>query len=463
MNDSYSPMMNQIDKDKENEKRGIKNLIGVILMGIFASEYNLLGFLFPYFISYFRVQGQIITIGDMIFLPIIWIVTVAPSTPISIMIKNKLGYKYTLLFYLYFFILINLLCQLITNYKIFCVVYGISGGILQGAYMSFPTVSTWRFFPESKKAIINGIIFSCFAFSPFITSYIVYYSINPNNESQSIVEILPNGKEVHYFSVEVSNNLSSFFRNFSFFAFIFGSLGALLCSDPIDHQEPKGDDIKITTTSLEPSNTNVSILQSKFDLFVNEIKRIFQFEGISWLFLMVFLNTFYPCIINFIFKSVGLNSLKDDKFVTFCGSFGALINGTFRIFAGVILNKIGFKYFYTLLVIMQFSFSLLFVPMSYTKVTFLLVVTAYEVCYSFTSVLPIVFNKMYKHESAYLFGISYFFISIGVITSLNLYYIFEKHYTIHSLLIIVALISISAYLPMKKILLHYNEAEKENN
>lgn len=454
--ESYSIMKSETDI--ENERRGLRHLIGVVILGIFASEYNLLGFLFPYFISYFRIHGQVITIGDMIFLPMIWILTVGPTSPLCLMIKNKIGYKLTLLFYLYFFILVNIICQYITNYKIFCVIYGVSGGILHGTYMTLPTISTWRFFPESKKALLNGIIYSCLAFSPFITSYIAFYSINPNNEFQSVVEILPNGKQAQYFSEEVSHNVPNFFRNFSILAFIFGSLGTLLLSDPVGYTEIKEESIVKEQSELPYNNNNIVI--SKYNIFLKEIKRIFEFEGISWLFMLMLLTSMYPLIINFVFKSIGLNSLKDDKFVTFCGSFGAIVNGTFRIFAGVLLNKVGFLKFYTALILLEFSFCLLFIPLSYTKITFLIAVVAYEVCYSFFSVFPVIFNKLYKDESAYLFGLSFIFVALGSIISLNLYHLFEKYYSINTLLIIISFISLCAYIPMKKLYSYYSITEK---
>ena len=126
-----------------NFQRGIFSVIGSILVCISVGELNILGFLYPYFMAYFHSQGSNATMSTFTALPIIWVLTQTFSNPLGIYLQTKIGFRGTYLLFMTSFCLVQFMSSYITNVWVFVIVYGISGGISQGAMIILPIYCAW--------------------------------------------------------------------------------------------------------------------------------------------------------------------------------------------------------------------------------------------------------------------------------------------------------------------------------
>ena len=106
-----------------NHSRGITNIIGIFLITIFTGEYNLLGFLYPYYLAYFRRFNNELLMSDLTWIPIVWIIFTAVGSPLCVKISNKFGYRQTFLLYVVFNSVIHFSCQYISSFKLFVLLY----------------------------------------------------------------------------------------------------------------------------------------------------------------------------------------------------------------------------------------------------------------------------------------------------------------------------------------------------
>jgi len=92
--------------------------------------------------------------------------------------------------------------------------------------MILPLYCGWRYFDESAKPHISGILLSAYAICPVFTSILALYMVNPNNLQQE--EVMHNGEIIYVFGKEVAMNVPSFLRWFGVICFITGSLGVCM-------------------------------------------------------------------------------------------------------------------------------------------------------------------------------------------------------------------------------------------
>lgn len=436
------------NEDNYDKSKAYKHLIGIVLIGIFVSEYNLLGFLYPYFLSYFRLHGNDISMSSMTILPIIWVLTIPLSLVLSLKLRSRIGYKRTIGLYNIVFIIVILLCTQIKNFYLFCFVFGINGGNVQGMFLVFSTMSSWRLFPNDKKAIVNGIIYSCFAFSPFLTSNIVYYSINPNNKQQTVIVEDKVRNTIHkYFDDEVSNNVPNFLMAFSCFSLLFGVIGYSLLANDENYNEKHNDFqvqekiLQLDSSIVNLKNISVKSVIDKILLIYKENKHFFEFS------LIVFFSANFFGLMNFSFKTVGLSKLNDDRFVTLIGSIGAIVNCSFRLVLGIIYNHIGFKKLYCFMIVSQIVVCFLFLPLSSSKFFFSILIFLYEICYSSSSIYILVLNNTYKDKSELMMSYIFAYLSVGLCFSMVMFWCLS----ISQLFFITGLLSVFIFVLMIRI------------
>lgn len=467
----------------KNRLNGVYSLIGIVLMSVFASEFNLLGFIYPYLLSYFRSYGHDITLGDFTGLPICWVLSVCVSGPIVIKIQERIGFKNLFGFFMFISVILNYSCSFITNYKIFIIYYGLTGGFLQSGFMVLPSIHIWRFFDSSYKEIINGIIYCCFAISPLITSLIVFITINPNNIRMNKIETTLSGKEILIFDYSIGRNIPYFFKVFSIFSMSAGIIGYCLTKEPIEIKDKliiskysnnnsnKDTNDAYNKTSFNLNNNNNirlillgdlgDIENKSFNKYINNntdtqnfkiitIFNVFNNYTFRHLSLFSFCIAFFPILINFSFKSIGLINLNDDKFVTLCGTFGAVVNGFFRLIDGLLYKKYGFKNFFMCLIIIQSSFSFMFYDiLSKYKLGFFISVCIYELCFSWISVAPLMCRDLFGiNNAATYYSYCYISITFSMIIALNLYNIFEYYFKVSYLLYLTGFISLLSIYPL---------------
>jgi hypothetical protein len=94
----------------------------------------------------------------MSIIPMLWMTTQIISMPLGIYIYMLLDFRKTYLIFITSFCTVQFLSSYITDFYTFGVIYGISGGLSQGALMILPLYCGWRYFPERHKPTISGIL-----------------------------------------------------------------------------------------------------------------------------------------------------------------------------------------------------------------------------------------------------------------------------------------------------------------
>lgn len=444
-----------------NYSRGVVNIVGIFLITIFAGEFNLLGFLYPYYLSYFRKFDNDLNMSDLIWIPIIWISAAAIASPINIRFAAHIGNRNILFFYVFLSSITHFMCQYINNFLLFSIIYAIVGGVCQSCMLIIPMIHVWRFFPADKKSIVNGIMFTCFAASPFITSFIVFYTINPNNLRQHS-EFLRDGAAILVFGKEVSDNVPKYFRLYSILTLIFGSIGAFINTEPImmedDSEQIKNDAFQEEIHEVETLSLTLLVqkyLKDFIEIIHDKIYLMFS--------LLFFLNAGFNVIVSFSFKSIGLEYLKDDAYVTMVGGFGAVANCCFRLSGGYLFEKYGFKRFVLFLVILQLITSWFFMDASHYKSLYALMILMYEFSYSCHSVLPIALYYFYKEKTAHYYAYVYFVMRIGVLVFLLTYSFFLHHFSLAALFKMIFILTVIAFYPYSFLCEKYSDLDYKND
>lgn len=417
-----------------NFQRGILAVIGCVLVQISVGELNLLGFLYPYFIAYFRIYNPGLKEEQMQMLPIYWLVAEVFSCPFGVFVFSKVGFKFTFLIFISYFCAIQWLSSYITNWYFFSILYGLSGGISQGALMVLPIYCCWRYFPISHKSRVSGIVISSYAVSPFFTSVIALWTINPNNERQTLV----GGDGRHYFQESVAMNVPYFLRVFAVVCLAIGFLGILFIFDPLMKEEQK-DAYQIAMTdkserqnALKDQNTQENRAEAAENLneqiqnityiSFNDIKTYFAQEKFLTVYITMILCILVPLMLNFCFKSLALEYLKNDAFVTMIGSVGALVNAASRIIVGLLFEKFGYYKVACFIVLIELTTTLGFIWYVRNKVSYVFAVCGFEASYgSLLGIYPLLSDRLFKKKGAIFYSYLISNMAIGSILSLNIY------------------------------------------
>ena len=399
-----------------NFRRGILAIIGCLLVDFSIGELNLLGFLYPYFIAYFRQFDPDITLKDMKIIPMCWMLIQIISCPLGIYTYMLLDFRKTFALFITTFSQIQIISSYITNFYAFAILYGLSGGLSQGALMILPIYCGWRYFSEAAKPHVSGIVLSAYAICPVFTSVFALYIINPNNQKQE--EVLHNGETIWVFGAEVAMNVPYFLRWFGVFSFVMGMLGVALILDPI--REIKSDSLQTELkdkvdsydenekdNSFEYVNTGrVNIKTQSF----KEGMRNFQIPVFRKVMVTMIFSYLYPHLMNFGFKSIGQKYLNDDRFVTWCGSISALINGLCRYAAGHYVTNFGYSVFLKTIQAITCVNALTFVWFSNYHWTYLIAVCMFIITYGGQlGSFPLISDKLFKEKGA----LAYSMLQIG--------------------------------------------------
>jgi MFS family permease len=225
-----------------NTKRGYLAIVGCLLVDISVGEYNLLGFLYPYFGSYFHYQDSKITMDDTPLVGATWLAAQAFAGVLGVFINNYLSFRWTFLLFVLLFCVGQFAASFVTNFYLFLLVYAVPGGIAQGALVILPLYCAWRYFPDKHKGKISGIILSAYALAPILTSFIAQRIINPNDVDVVTVD----GKK--YFPQDVANQVPKFIRTFCIICLGLGLLGVCLIVEPLSEEEKT----ESSTDQIEP-------------------------------------------------------------------------------------------------------------------------------------------------------------------------------------------------------------------
>lgn len=440
-----------------NFQRGVLAVFGSVLVDISVGEINLLGFLYPYFISYFRLYNPGLKIEDMRAIPTYWLLAQIYSCPLGIYMYTKIGFRYTYLIFVTSFCLVQWLSSYITNFSLFAFIYGMSGGTSQGALLILPIYCCWRYFDKIHKPKVSGAVLSAYALSPLFTSYLALYAVNPHNESQTLLG--DDGK--HYFTEEVAMRVPGFLRMFGVVCAIIGYLGTFMVLEPIVEKKGGNEYEMALLSSTLPKDSDISVVKRKIEeekkrslddrvdnithVSISEALSLFKLEDFRSMYVIMIISFMFPHIMNFTFKSIGLAHLKNDAYVTFVGSLGAAINALSRLFVGLAYQKYGYRKLGLAIFCTEIATAVLYIPFASNGATYLLATAAFEITYGGQlGMYPLVSDQLFKKKGAMYYAYLYSSFTFSLIIGLNGYSFITNHFGQYTAFLVVAAITLIA-------------------
>ena len=265
-----------------NQRKYLSIAGGFLLYMVSSSSY-IYGEMYPYLSSYIRENGdksvttkqvELIAFFDICMQAVV----VCLTSRIQQEYREDIYAALSIIFFSSIWFILSYTSSLVLIIFLFGV--GIGGG--KGLFYLLPLYNGQRLFP-AKKGTVGGIIFTGFAFGPFIWNGMLYAIVNPENKSSYIDE--ETGEA--YFTKDVIDNFPKAMRIFSFVFLILGLLGSFMLFDsrpsmnnrihPENEEqqngskEGKGEGIQNITdcnrdapkTADEPANVNFSNLNDK--------------------------------------------------------------------------------------------------------------------------------------------------------------------------------------------------------
>lgn len=241
------------------------------------------------------------------------------------------------------FFIISIACASInyyTNiYRIYFAMFLM--GLASGISLIPLTRNSWLYFPK-HRGLISGLILFGYGFSSLIFTSIADALINPN-----YVSIDP---ETNLFNDEITNNTQSFLRIFTSCLSILAFIGFLL----IFEYQDKEKETKVDQTETKQ-------LKEKEDIEEIEVKHpLRQAYTSPQVWQMIIMNF---CVLIFCFtcsntyRTFGQINLIDEKLLSVLSKIFALLNGSGRLFWGILFDRFSFKCLYSLIVITEIAIS----------------------------------------------------------------------------------------------------------
>jgi MFS family permease len=209
------------------------------------------------------------------------------------------------------------------------------------------------------------------------------------------------GKEGHFFPVEVAENVPKFLRWFGVACFLVGVFGVLLIFDPIEDEDLLLGDGPDGVERVERRSKIVIKTESLRDGVMRYADPTFRKVSVTMLF-----SYLYPHVMNFGFKSIGLLYLNDDSFVTKCGSMSAIVNAVSRFAFGHYFVKFGYKTLMQTIIGLIIINACTFVWFSHYHWTYLIAVLMFVLTYGGQlGSFPLVSDKLYGDRGALAYSI----------------------------------------------------------
>jgi MFS family permease len=448
-----------------NKARGWAALVGSMMLDISVGEFNLLSFLYPYMSSYFHHFDKEITPRNMSLIASVWLLGLMLMAPLSVFIYNKLGFRLTFLVFVIMFYLGQLICSLVTNFYLFCLLYGLLGGCGQGGLYILPLYCCWRYFPASYRSFISGTILSAYALAPFGTSMIALMIVNPENKAP-----VKDG-EFSYFQADVHQNVPRFLRIFGTFCFILGICGILLIIEPLDEEEGSEISAEDQQDAGSPRIQRIRVTYNKeYEISAitwDKAKSIITDTCFKHFYLIMFIGFLYPHYMLLNFKQIGLEKLPAaDRFINIVGSIGLVINASARMVMGIIHQRYGAKPAAWTLIFIMISSAYMFIPLSDTHLLFTLQLWYFEFGYGgLLGFFPLLNHDLYSKDGAMAYSLVFSGFTISCLAVSFLQGVLSKLLGAGLLVLILGIISLvpipSWYKIFERLEANLNEANKE--
>ena len=187
-------------------------------------------------------------------------------------------------------------------------------------------------------------------------------------------------------------------------------------------------------------------IQTITPISFKEILELFKIKEFKYLYGIMILCYMFPHMMNFSFKSIGLEFLKDDTFITIVGSMGAVVNALSRLIVGMAYYKYGYLKIVLSILAIEVIVALLYVPLASNKSAYVINTLLFELTYGGQlSMYPLVSDTIFKKKGAYSYSYLFSSFTISLHIALNLYSYLKEWINLYAPFVVVAVLTLAAF------------------
>lgn len=148
-----------------------------------------------------------------------------------------------------------------------------------------------------------------------------------------------------------------------------------------------------------------------------DIKDCFTDIKFYHMYVAVVIGYIYCHFVNFSFKKIGLDHIeRSDQFINIAGSIGAIFNAGARPLIAIIYEKTSYKVAALLIVFIEVTSALIFIPAANNKATFTASLSYYFLTYGGQlGLYPLVCENLYPKKGALVYTITFSGFCLGAL------------------------------------------------
>lgn len=326
--------------------RGISSILGGFILHLVIGCFYLWGVINIYVTSYYRLHGEPTLKSSLTsgLFPV-FLLFVGITFFFGVKLAKKIGLKLVCVLESLLMTLAIFISSFMPDFWSFMFFYAIVYGLGSGLLYLVPIYICSLHFPN-KKGLISGIIVSGNGMATLFAGQMSQGIINPNNQKAISSE---DGK---YFSGDIANEVPTFLKYLSLYFLVLSIIGSLLIMPPLNEINESKQKL---INDLDKENDEKKEEDLNKETSFKEILKFLKTKEYLLLFSMSLLSSGFGLMISVQFKDLGLKTIDDDEFLTLIGSIGFVINSTFRIIWGYLMDKFGFKKVYWVLILIQLA------------------------------------------------------------------------------------------------------------
>eukprot|EP01015_Nassula_variabilis_P022184 TRINITY_DN403_c0_g1_i7.p1 TRINITY_DN403_c0_g1~~TRINITY_DN403_c0_g1_i7.p1 ORF type:complete len:499 (+),score=56.73 TRINITY_DN403_c0_g1_i7:70-1566(+) len=322
-------------------REGYRVIVGGICIHLILGTFYLWGGIVKYVASYLHSFDDTVSAKEMLGVFPYMGLCINCTTSIGVKVAQRIGHKLLVIIGICCISATVFICSFITNYTLFVLVYSIGFGVSAGMIYMTPLECALKYFPN-KKGKISGIIIAGFGLGSFIFNFVTLALVNPDDKH-------PN-EHTKLFEEDVYSNVPKMFRVLAICYLALGGLGVFLIKYPRELHLELYDEHNVLTKVAE-KKTQDQVIHNECQSFKDGVKS----RPFFFLFTMALLSTYAGFMMAGCYKTYGFDLGKSDSFLTITGSLQALSNGFSRAIWGLVLDKLGFKKVYQIILIAQLA------------------------------------------------------------------------------------------------------------
>eukprot|EP00347_Sterkiella_histriomuscorum_P003101 403365582 len=332
--------------------------------------------------------------------------------PLGSYISKKLHPRWLILIGCSLGVGLMIAASFMTNYLAFLLLYTLSFGFSNGISYAVPVYNSWSHYPE-KKGMVTGIVLCGFGMGSFMFDFISVALVNPNAQD-------PDKQGVY--SLEVANNVPYMLRMLALIWTIISTI-AFFMTFKVDKKGQNIDHVNLHIQSAVSTDTG-SLIGTQEILLNQNVKDedqvmedqgqnkdeildknddnyiVARIETLKIIIGMFFMSTF---------RSFSAPILKDDAFLTLCGSLGGFSSGL-RFVWSPLVDYFGYKKTYFSVLVLQIAIATSFIYIVEIKALCLIYISLIFWCEGgHYTLVPIIIAKLFGEQATMVYAYAFSF------------------------------------------------------